>query len=165
MHRNLARTTGLLLMFFAITLQAKDDGFNGKWVLDKKNDQPDGSPKKLETAIKQDDSGLTFESRFQEPDTGIVPLLYLGIMATKVHLSSDGQVQQNTIGPFQMASKSTMDGNQLQTEWTAAIEGSQVQGHWTHRLSEDRKHMTWEITETTSDGGPQRQVTLYFIRK
>jgi len=164
-RRNVVHLSGLFFMLFAIVLQAKDDGFSGKWVLDKKNNQPDGCPKKLETAIKQDDSGLTFESRFQEPDTGVVPLLYLGIMATKIRLSSDGHEQQNTIGPFQMASKSTMDGKQIQTEWTAAIEGGQVQGHWTHSLSDDGKHMTWEITETASDGGPQRQATLYFVRK
>ena len=165
MLRNVVRLSGLFFMLFAIGLQAKDDGFNGKWVLDKKNNQPDGCPKKLETAIKQDGSGLTLESRFQEPENGVVPLLYLGIMATKVRLSSNGQVQQNTIGPFQMASKTTMDGHQLQTEWTAAVEGSQVQGHWTQRLSDDGKHLTWEISETAANGGPERQATLYFVRK
>jgi hypothetical protein len=159
------RLSGLFIISLASLCQAKDDGFNGKWVLDGKSQQPDDCPKKLETVIKQDGSGLTLESRFQEPETGVVPLLYLGIMATKVRLASDGQVQQNAIGPFQMASKSTVDGKEIQTEWTASVQGDQVQGHWTQRLADDGKHMVWEIKETSSEGGPERQVTLNFVRK
>ena len=155
----------LCFILFGAIVQAKDDGFNGKWVLDHHATQPDGCPKKLETVIKQDDSGLTLENRFEEPETGVVPLLYLGVMTTKLHLGSDGQNQENTIGPFQMSSKSTVDGKEIQTEWTAIMEGGQVQGHWTHRLSDDGKHLTWEIKETATDGGQERQVTLNFVRK
>ena len=165
MLRKAVQVSGLFIIALAGIAQAKENGFNGKWVLDGKSNQPDGCPKKLETAIKQDGSGLTFENRFQEPETGVVPLLYLGVMATKVRLASDGQVQQNSIGPFQMGSKSTVDGNHIETEWTAEIEGNQVQGHWTHRLADDGKHMVWEIKETSTDGGQERQATLYFVRK
>jgi len=162
---NTIRVSGLFIILIASIAQAKDDGFSGKWILDGKSQQPDGCPKKLETVIKQDGSGLTLESRFQEPETGVVPLLYLGVMASKVRLASDGQVQQNAIGPFQMASKSTLDGKEIQTEWTAAVQGDQVQGHWTQRLADDGKHMVWEIKETPKDGGPEQQVTLYFVKK
>lgn len=146
-------------------LQAQDKNFSGKWVLDKHSTAPSNAPQKLETQIKQDGSGvITIESRFLEPSNGTVPLLYLGIMATKVKLSTDGQEQQNTIGPFQMASKSTMDGDQLKTDWTATVKDDSVQGHWIQRLSDDGKHMTWEITESSTHG-QQGQATLNFVRK
>jgi len=146
-------------------LQAQSNTFNGKWVLDKHTTAPNNAPQKLETQIKQDGSGVvTIESKFQEPSNGIVPLLYLGVMANKVKLSTDGQEQQNTIGPFQMASKSTMDGDQLKTDWTATVKDDSVQGHWVQRLSDDGKHMTWEITESSTHG-QQGQATLNFVRK
>jgi hypothetical protein len=159
------QTTSLFVILFGGVIQAKDDGFNGKWVLDHHETQPNDCPKKLETAIKQDGSAITLENRFQEPDTGVVPLLYLGVLTTKLHLSSDGQSQENTIGPFQMSSKSKVDGKEIKTEWTAILEGGQLQGQWTHRLSDDGKHLTWEIKQTPADGGQERQVILYFVRK
>lgn len=151
-------------MVSSCILQAQSNTFSGKWVLDKHSTTPN-APQKLETQIKQDGSGVvTIESKFLEPSNGIVPLLYLGIMADKVKLSTDGQEQQNTIGPFQMASKSTMDGDQLKTDWTATVKDDSVQGHWTQRLSDDGKHMTWEITESSTHG-QQGQATLNFVRK
>ena len=164
MATNVLRLSGLFIIFFASLTQAKDDGFGGKWILDTHNPQPDDCPKKLQTSIKQDGSSVTFESVFQEPENGVVPLIYLGVMATKVRLASDGQVQQNAIGPFQMASKSTVDGKQIETEWTAVVQGDQVQGHWTHRLSDDGKHLIWEIKEESTPG-QHAEATLYFVRK
>lgn len=152
-------------MAFSFMLQGQDKNFNGKWVLDKHTTAPNNAPQKLETQIKQDGAGVvTIESKFLEPSNGIVPLLYLGIMSDKVKLSTDGQEQQNTIGPFQMASKSTMDGDQLKTDWTATVKDDSVQGHWTQRLSDDGKRMTWEITESSTHG-QQGQATLNFVRK
>ena len=146
-------------------VQAQNKSFEGKWVLDKHSTMASNAPQKLETQIKQDGSGvITIESRFLEPSNGIVPLLYLGIMADKVKLSTDGQEQQNTIGPFQMASKSTMDGNQIQTDWSATVKDDAIQGHWVQRLSDDGKHMTWEITESSTHG-QQGQATLNFVKK
>ena len=157
--------SAFLLTVSGLTLQAQSNSFNGKWVLDKHSPAPATAPKKLETQIKQNGSGeITIESRFQEPSNGIVPLLYLGIMADKVKLSTDGQEQQNTIGPFQMASKSTMDGDQLKTDWTATVKDDSIQGHWTQKLSDDGKHMTWDITETSTHG-QAGQATLNFVRK
>ena len=156
--------SALVLVCLGYILQAQSKSFDGKWVLDKRSTAPSNAPQKLETQIKQDGSGLTIESRFQEPSNGIVPLLYLGIMAEKVKLTTDGQEQQNTIGPFQMASKSTMDGDSLKTDWTATIKDDSVQGHWTQRLSDDGKRMVWEITETSTHG-QQGQATLNFVKK
>ena len=118
----------------------------------------------MEMKIKQDGSGMTIESTFKEPDNGIVPLLYLGVMTTKMHLSVDGSTQQNQIGPFQMGSKTTLNGNQMETEWTAMVKDDQVQGHWKHTLSDDGKHMTLEIKENSTQG-QNGQATLNFVRK
>jgi hypothetical protein len=163
------KTIRLLSLAFLIAsipaarASAKDEGFSGKWVLDK--DQPSAdAPGNLETRIKQDDSGITIESTFREPDNGIVPLLYLGVMTTRMHLSLDGSTQQNQIGPFQMASKTTLDGNKMETEWTAAVKDDRVQGHWTHTLSDDGKHMTLEVKENSTQG-QTAQATLNFVRK
>jgi hypothetical protein len=145
---------------------AKDnpDAFSGKWVLDKHSPRPGDAPNALETKIKQDNSGVTIESTFLEPDNGVVPLLYLGVMTNKLHLSTDGQEQQAQIGPFMAVFKTTMDGHKLMTDWNAQIKGDPVEGHWVHTLSDDGKHMTLEIKESSTHG-QHAEATLNFIRK
>ncbi|HEV2688488.1 MAG TPA: hypothetical protein VGV35_08030 [Bryobacteraceae bacterium] len=143
---------------------AKDEGFSGKWVLDKNGDPSPNAPVGLVSKIKQDGSKVTIESTFKEPANGLVPLLYLGVMTTNLRLSLDGQPQQNQVGPFQMAAKTTVNGNQMDTEWTAEVKGDQVQGHWTHTLDSDGKHMTLEIKETSTQG-QAGQATLRFVKK
>lgn len=145
---------------------AKDnpDSYSGKWVLDKHAPRPGNAPNSLETKIKQDGDGLTLESTFKEPENGVVPLLYLGIMTNKLHLATGGQEQQTQIGPFMAVFKSTMDGNKLTTEWKAQVNGDPVEGHWVHTLSEDGKHMTLELTETSTHG-QHEEATLNFVRK
>ena len=145
-------------------VDARDQGFSGKWVLDKRSPRPGDAPNNLETRIKQDGSAVVIETTFQEPRSGVVPLLYLGVMTTKLHLAPNGEQQQNLIGPFNMASKTTVNGNEMLTDWTAIVNGDQVQGHWTHKLSDDGNHMTLEIKESTTQG-QNGQVTLYFVRK
>jgi hypothetical protein len=161
------KTIRLLFLAFLIasisTVVAKDEGFSGRWVLDKNQASAD-APGSLEMKMKQDGSGVTIESTFKEPESGIVPLLYLGVMTTKMHLSFDGGTQQNQIGPFQMGSKTTLNGKQMETEWTAAVKDDQVQGHWKHTLSDDGKHMTLEIKESSTQG-QSSQATLNFVRK
>jgi hypothetical protein len=145
---------------------AKDapDSFSGKWVLDKHGARPGDAPNGLETKIKQDESGLTFESSFKEPDNGVVPLLYLGVMTNKLHLNTDGQDQQSQIGPFMAVFRTMMDGNKMTTQWKAQINGDPVEGHWVHTLSDDGKHMTLEITESSTHG-QHAEATLTFVRK
>jgi hypothetical protein len=162
----LKRATLLTFAFLMASLlpaSGKDDGFSGKWTLDK-NQPSEQAPGNLETKIKQDGSGITMESTFKEPDNGIVPLVFLGIMTTRMRLSFDGSEQQNQIGPFQMASKTTLNGNQMDTVWTAVVKDDQIQGHWTHTLSDDGKQMTLEIKETSTQG-QSAQATLHFVRK
>ncbi len=153
-----------LTIAFVSGTSAKDEGFAGRWVLEKTAQTPAETPANLETRIKQDRSGITLESTFKEPENGVVPLLYLGVMATKVRLSTDGQLQQNQIGPFQIGSKTTIEGNRMQTEWTAAVRDDQVQGHWTHTLSDDGKRLTLEIKESSTQG-QHGKATLNFVRK
>ena len=145
-------------------VNARDAGFAGRWVLDKGSERPGDAPNNLEQRIKQDNSGVTIESTFKEPDNGVVPLLYLGVMTTRLHLTTNGEVQQNQIGPFQIGSKTTISGNQMETEWTAMAKDDQVQGHWTHTLSSDGKHMTLAIKESSTQGH-QGEATLHFVRK
>jgi len=140
------------------------DSFSGKWTLDKHSPRPGDAPNNLETKIKQDGGGLTVESTFQEPKNGVVPLLYLGIMAETVRLSTDGQERESQIGPFTAKFKSSVDGNKLLTDWTAQIKDDQVQGHWIHTLSDDGKHMTLEIKESSTHT-QHAEATLYFVRK
>lgn len=161
------KTVKLLSLAFLMAsismVSAKDDGFAGKWVLDKSQAAPD-APGNMETRMKQDGSGMTIESTFKEPDNGVVPLLYLGVMTTKMHLSFDGREEQNQIGPFQMASKTKQNGNLMETEWNAVVKDDRVQGHWAHTLSDDGKHMTLEIKESSTQG-QTAQATLHFVRK
>lgn len=159
--------TAVLLAASVLALHAKDvkdQGFSGKWVLDKHSPRPGDAPNNMETKIKQDGSGVTIESTFKEPDNGVVPLVYLGIMTTKLHLNTDGQPQETIIGPFTMNIKSMMNGNQLLTDWTAQAKEDQVQGHWIHTLSDDGKHMTLQIQESSTQG-QHADATLYFVRK
>jgi len=162
-----------IILLFAIAFvvacglaSAKDtpDSFSGKWILDKHSPRPGDAPNGLETKIKQDGSGVTIESSFKEPDNGVVPLLYLGVMTNKLHLTTDGQEQQSQIGPFMAAFKTTADGNKLITDWKAQINGDPVEGHWVHTLSDDGKHMTIEIKESSTHG-QQAEATLNFVRK
>lgn len=154
----------MVSVFYVNAVNAKDEGFSGRWVLDTGSQHPGDAPNSLEQRIKQDNSGVTIESTFKEPDNGVVPLLYLGVMTTRLHLSTNGEVQQNQIGPFQMGSKTTLNGNQMETEWTAMAKNDQVQGHWTHTLSGDGRHMTLLIKENSTQG-QQAEATLHFVRK
>jgi hypothetical protein len=161
---SLALTIGFIFAANATAKDAKDEGFSGKWVLDKRSPRPGDAPNNLDTRIKQDGSGFTIESTFKEPENGVVPLVYLGLMTTKVHLNTNGQEQENIIGPFTMTSKTSMNGNQMLTEWAANVKGDRVEGHWTHTLSDDGKRMTLEIKESSTQG-QHSEVTLYFARK
>lgn len=156
--------TAFLILASAAVAKDNPDSYSGKWVLDKKAPRPGDAPNNLETKIKEDGPQVTIESSFREPDNGVVPLLYLGVMTNKLQLSTDGQEQRDQIGPFMAVFKTTKDGNKLMTEWAAQVNGDPVQGHWVHTLSEDGKRMTLEITESSTHG-QHSEATLNFVRK
>ena len=156
---------GVVTVLGLASAKNSPDTFSGKWVLDKHAPRPGDAPNHLETKIKEDGSGITIESTFQEPQNGVVPLLYLGVMTEKLHLKTDGEEQQQQIGPFMAAFKTDADGERtLKTQWAAQINGDQVQGHWVHTLSDDGKHMTLKIDESSTKG-QHAEATLEFVRK
>src|SRR5258708_14585407 len=90
---------------------SNNSGFTGKWILDDKGSgMTSETPVGLVQDIKSNGNGYTIESRFKEPKSGVVPLLYLGIMTTRLELAGDGSEKQNQIGPFHHASKTTLPG-------------------------------------------------------
>lgn len=157
-------TIAFVAVFNLASARDNPGSFSGKWVLDKQSPRPGDAPNSLETKIKQDNSGVTIESAFKEPDNGVVPLLYLGVMTNKLHLTTDGQEQRSQIGPFMTVFKTTMDGNKLTTDWNAQINGDPVEGHWVHTLSDDGRHMTLDIKQSSTHG-QHAEATLNFVRK
>ncbi len=105
------------------------------------------------------------DSIFKEPANAVAPLLYLGIMTSSLRLASDGSETVNQIGPFMQTSKTTVDGNKMDTEWVAKhTSGDVVNGHWTRTLADGGKHMTLNITENSTQG-QSGTATLNFVRK
>ncbi|MDP8982795.1 MAG: hypothetical protein M3O35_19640 [Acidobacteriota bacterium] len=155
-----------LLMFalFSTMAKDKDEGFSGRWVLDKQHSQGTQAPEGLEQKIKQDGSDINIESKFLEPSNGIVPLLYLGIMVSQIKLSADGSEVKSQVGPFAMASKTKVTFGTMETDWSAVVNGDEVQGHWVRTLSQDGKHCTLQIKETSTKG-QGGEATLEFVKK
>ena len=143
-------------------LAADRSGFEGKWTIDPQSTGDEPVPVNLVQEIRQKGPNLEIQSKFAEPAGGVVPLLYVGILTNNLTLSTDGSVQQNQIGPFQQASKTTLDGTTMTTEWTAVIKGDDVNGKWIRTLDPDGKHMTLEIHESSK--GQDHQAMLKFRR-
>ena len=154
----------ILLSALVCAKDSKDEGFSGRWVLETKNSSAPAEIKDLEEKIKLSGSKITIESKFSEPSNGILPLLYLGVLTNALTLNTDGSDTQNQVGPFQMASKTTNNENELVTDWTAESKGDQVTGHWTRTLSDDGRHMVLKIQESSSQGR-QAEAELHFTRK
>jgi hypothetical protein len=155
---------GVTLMLPAMAKDPKDQGFSGKWVMDRSASHGSEMLGDLRQDIKVSGSEVTVASRFPEPATGIAPLLYLGVMATSIRLTTDGQPVTNHIGPFDQISKTTIEGNKMTTEWTANKNGDPVEGKWVRTLSDDGKKMTMELTESSTHG-QKGDATITFKRK
>lgn len=153
-----------MLTLACATLSAKDKtGFDGKWAIEKESQGDQPVPLDMVQNIKVKGGDVTVETTFAEPQNGVVPLLYVGIMTTRMELSADGSERQNQIGPFQHASKTTLDGTTMTTDWTAVIKGENVNGKWVRTLDPDGKHMTLQINESSK--GQDHTATLKFRRK
>ncbi len=139
-------------------------GFNGTWVIDKKASTASFPiPDKLTQKIHQKSNEVEIQTTWREPKDGISPLPLLGVMVTEMKLKTDGNEQRDQVGPFAQASKTTVDGDAMQTEYTAVVHGQSVNGHWKRTLSADGRRMMLEITQTGS--GQNAQGTLVFRRK
>jgi hypothetical protein len=142
----------------------KDEGFAGKWVIDKGASTATFEiPDQLTEQIRTKGSDLTILATWREPHDGLAPLGLLGIMTTNLKLNLDGQDVTNDIGPFKQVSKTTQNGNQLITDYTAVVNGEQVTGRWTRTLAEDGKQMTLDIDQKS--GSKSNQAKLVFHRK
>ena len=161
-----------LSILFAVVLAAApsvggDHAFDGKWVLERgaSNTGTVPPPDGLQQRIKTNGNSVVIESVFKEPQSGIAPLLYLGVMMTNMRLNTDGSETVNQVGPFMQTSKTTVSGNKMDTEWVAKhTSGEVINGHWTRTLSDDGKHMTLEVKENASQGQSGTAV-LNFVKK
>jgi hypothetical protein len=154
----------LLLLGAPVFAAGSASGFEGKWELDKKAQQGVGGPEDLQVELKQDGPKLVVKSKYKEPKSAVYPLLWVGIMTYELELTTDGTEKVNQIGPFAHNSKTTIDGNKMTTDFTAANEGGKVEGQWIRTLSDDGKQMTMQVLATASDGRKLDQ-TLVFKRK
>jgi len=148
-------------------------GFEGKWVLDKKKtgDVPQ-VPQDLVQQIKMDGNSMIIKSKFAQPKNGIYPILWVGIMTEELRLTTDGSEAAKSIGPFELRAKTNRDGNALVTNFTANMENGMapgqeagsVEGQWLRSVSEDSRVMTLQIKNKCSDGRTLN-TKLYFNRK
>lgn len=143
--------SGLLLgAMLTVSVWAKDDGFTGKWILDKEASTATADiPDNLRQEIKKKGDGYQVETSWREMKTGMAPLALLGIMTTLLKLGPD---VTNQVGPFMQKSQTTIDGNRMVTNWTAVVNGQGVKGQWTRTLGDDGKSLTMDIQESTDDG-------------
>ena len=159
----------LWLAFFAIFLVpvsgADKKGFEGKWALDEKSSSAEPMIHNLEQQIKEDGNQIKVQSTWRELNTGIAPVLYLGIMHTDLVLANDGSEAVNHIGPYEQRTKTVLEGNRMVTDWVAQMkDGQPVKGQWVRELSPDGKQMTLQITTSINDGR-SNNAKLVFKRK
>jgi hypothetical protein len=138
--------------------------FEGKWEIDKKKTQAVGAPEDLKLEIKEDGTKLKVKSKYQEPKNSIYPLLWVGVMTYDIEHATDGSETTNHIGPFTHVSNTTVAGNKMVTDFTAALEKGNVTGKWIRTVSPDGREMTWQINSKSSDGRALDQ-TLVFKKK
>lgn len=154
----------VLTSFFALPALPKDQGFNGKWVVDKKASTASFDiPDNLIQKIQEKDNELAIESTWREPKNGITPMPLFGVMVTELKLTLDGQETRNDVGPFQQLTKTTRDGNSLVTDYRAVVNGNTITGKWKRTLSGDGKLMTLEIDQKSPSRADQGK--LVFKRK
>ncbi|MGH9632737.1 MAG: hypothetical protein ACRD7E_30910 [Bryobacteraceae bacterium] len=152
-------TTLLFVELFAAILfpapaAGQAERFEGNWEMDRKR-SPDaaGAPDNLKQEIQVNGDQVVIRSDFKQPEDGVYPLLWVGIMVTQdLKLSNNGQQVENQIGPFAHVSRTKIDGKSMVTEWTAAHEGGSVNGKWTRTLSAGGKELTLDIYAKSSDG-------------
>lgn len=170
------KTRSAVLLFslaFLASAASKPQGFEGKWVLDKKK-SPEAAqaPQDLVQQIKMDGPNMIIKSKFAQPRNGIYPMLWVGIMTEELRLSTDGSEAAKSIGPFELRAKTNQDGNALVTNWTANMENGMaagqeagsVEGQWLRSISDDGRVMTLQIKGKCSDGRTL-DTKLYFNRK
>jgi hypothetical protein len=143
---------------------AADSPFEGKWEVDEKKTQAVGVPDDLKVDIEKNGNEFVLNSTFKEPKNAVYPLMWVGIMTSKLSLAADGTEKTQQIGPFMHVSKTQVNGNQMTTDFKAAMESGDVQGQWIRTVTGDGKQMTLQIKTKASDGRTMDQ-TLVFKRR
>ena len=164
MQVRLIRFSLLLCLSIAGAYAGTASAFTGKWEIDKSKTQSSGAPENLRLEIKEKGNKLKIESKYAEPRDGVYPLLWVGIMTYNLELATDGSEMTNRIGPFTHVSKTTVEGNKMVTDFTAALETGNVTGQWVRTVSSDGREMTCQINTKASDGRTLNQ-TLVFKKK
>jgi hypothetical protein len=162
----LARIAVLASLCVAL-VAAKDIGLSGKWVLDRGKSTSAGQdalPELLVQNIKMKGDDVKIQSSWQEPKSGITPMVFLGIMSSDLALRCDGKDKTNAFGPYYQVSKSTLEGTTLTTDWWTVKDGVQINGKWIRTMGDDGKSHTLSIKETLSDGSAH-EALLAFKRK
>jgi len=157
----------LAVVSVGLSFAAKNDerSFEGKWKLDKKRlDQSAKAPAELEQRLRMKGSKLIIESKYEEPESGLYPLHWLGVMTYRFELNTDGSETVNFIGPFRHESKTTIEGNRMTTDWNAGIENGTANGQWVRTLSPDGKEMNLQVKGKASDGRIIDSTLVFFRR-
>ncbi len=166
MTNRLARIAVLASLGVAL-LAAKDVGLSGKWVLDRGKSSATGQdalPEELVQTIKLKGGDVKIQSTWQEPKSGVTPMVFLGIMSSDLGLRSDGKDKTNAFGPYHQVSKTTLEGTTLTTDWWTVKDGVQINGKWIRTLGDDGRTHTLSIKERLSDGSAH-EALLAFKRK
>lgn len=133
--------------------------FEGRWVLDGRPEPP--VPENLTQKIDVNGPEVKIESTWREPKNGITPLCMVGIMVTQISLKPGESTTQ--VGPFPLTSKTTVEGNQMTTQWATEHQGKQIHGKWVRTVSPDGKSMTMLVKEDSTGKDVER--TLKFRRR
>jgi hypothetical protein len=141
-----------------------EQSFEGKWVMDKKSPSATTAPGHLVQELKMDGNTLVVKSNYDQPKDGVYPLAWLGIMAEKIELGTDGNEVVNHFGPYTHVSKTTIEGNTVTTTWHATDEPGSVEGQWIRTVASDGRTMTLQIKGKASDGRTIDE-TVQFNRK
>ena len=141
----------LLAAGFTALVSAADPGpFEGKWVLDKK--EAGDVPGHLAQEIRREGGNIVVKSKFDQPKNGVYPIAWLGIMTEQLRLNPNGRQTTESVGPYQLASKTTIFGNSMITDWTAVNKPGSVKGQWVRTVQDDGKHMLLRVKTNVSDG-------------
>lgn len=166
MHQRCLFVCGLLVIAATLVFPKGKEGFDGKWVVDRKASRAmPPPPEDLTQALRVKSDSVEVSSTWKEPAGGMSPLLYVGILTTDLKLSTNGTESENRFGPFTMNAKTTVEGTRMTTVWSvSSTESGSVQGQWVRTLNPNGKQMTLEIQQTASDG-QTRTASLVFTRK
>jgi hypothetical protein len=150
------RLIGLCAAFLLCTgVSGKDaeSGFSGTWDFDKSQSTASSDiPNGLQQQIKHNKSEMVIKSKWMEPETGVAPLVLLGVMTSELKLKTDGRLAKKQFGPFITTSSTKQDGDIVVTNWQVNANGEPMSSEWRRTLASDGKTMMLDIQQSTRNG-------------